>query len=38
MASAGSRDGREIVRILEDLRLKGRLGRDKEGRWVLDPA
>lgn len=37
MAAVGSKDGREIVRILEELRLKGRLGRDKDGRWVLDP-
>ena len=36
MAAVGSKDGREIVRILEDLRLAGRMGRDKEGRWVLD--
>ena len=36
MAATGSKDGREIVRILEDLRHAGRMGRDKEGRWVLE--
>lgn len=36
MSAVGSRDGREIVRILEQLRLAGRIGRDKEGRWTLD--
>lgn len=37
MAATDSRDGREIVRVLEALRKAGRMGRDKEGRWVLDP-
>jgi hypothetical protein len=31
----GSRDGREIVRTLEDLRASGRLDRDAEGRYRL---
>ena len=35
MAATGSRDGREIVRILEGLRGAGSLGRDGEGRWSL---
>lgn len=34
MAARASRDGREIVLELEALRLAGRVGRDKEGRWV----
>jgi 2,5-furandicarboxylate decarboxylase 1 len=33
MAARASRDGREIVRALEALR--GRLGRDEEGRYLL---
>jgi UbiD family decarboxylase len=35
MDAAGSRDGREIVRALEDLRASGRLDRDAEGRYRL---
>ena len=34
MAATGSRDGREIVIALENLRLAGKAGRDKEGRWI----
>ncbi len=34
MAAMASRDGREIVLKLEELRLAGRVGRDKEGRWI----
>lgn len=34
MAATGSRDGREIVLKLEELGKLGRVGRDKEGRWV----
>lgn len=34
MAATGSRDGREIVLKLEQLRNEGRAGRDKEGRWI----
>jgi UbiD family decarboxylase len=34
MAATGSRDGREIVIALEHLRLAGKAGRDKEGRWI----
>jgi len=34
MAATGSRDGREIVLVLEKLRLAGKVGRDKEGRWI----
>ena len=33
MGALGSRDGREIVRELEGLRLSGRLSRDGEGRY-----
>jgi UbiD family decarboxylase len=33
MAALGSRDGREIVRDLEALRLAGRLSRDGEGKY-----
>jgi len=35
MSAAGSRDGREIVRELEALRIAGRLARDAEGRYLL---
>ena len=35
MAAMASHDGREIVRDLEALRNRGRLGRDEEGRWKL---
>jgi len=38
MAAIGSRDGREIVLVLEKLRATGRLGRDGEGRYTLDRA
>ena len=35
MAATGSRDGREIVLVLEALRSGGRLARDAEGRYGL---
>jgi len=35
MAAAGSRDGREIVRALEDLRAKAALDRDADGRYFF---
>ncbi|HEY6864635.1 MAG TPA: UbiD family decarboxylase [Burkholderiales bacterium] len=35
MAATGSRDGREIVLVLESLRSGGRLARDAEGRYGL---
>ena len=35
MAAAGSRDGREIVRALEDLRAKAALDRDADGRYFI---
>jgi 2,5-furandicarboxylate decarboxylase 1 len=35
MNALGSRDGREIVRALGELRQAGRLGRDEIGRWTL---
>jgi UbiD family decarboxylase len=38
MSARGSRDGREIVRELEALRLAGQLGRDDEGRYVHRPS
>ena len=37
MSARGSRDGREIVRELEELRTSGRLERDAEGRYVHRP-
>jgi len=36
MAATGSRDGREIVRVLDGLRRAGRLGREDDGRWRLN--
>ena len=36
MAATGSRDGREIVLVLEKLRATGRLARDAEGGYTLD--
>lgn len=38
MAALGSRDGREIVRQLEELRGAGRLARDEEGRYLYRTA
>ena len=35
MDAVGSRDGREIVRLLEDMRAAGTLDRDAEGRYRL---
>jgi UbiD family decarboxylase len=37
MAATASRDGREIVLMLEALRAAGRLSRDAEGRYALKP-
>jgi UbiD family decarboxylase len=34
MSATGSRDGREIVRALEELRVAGRLKRDEQGRYL----
>ena len=31
----GSEDGREIASALDDLRQAGRLGRDRDGRYLL---
>jgi 3-polyprenyl-4-hydroxybenzoate decarboxylase len=36
MAALASRDGREIVLALDALRSAGRLGRDAEGRYLLE--
>lgn len=36
MAALGSKDGREIVRALDGLYASGRLGRQEDGRYVLD--
>jgi 2,5-furandicarboxylate decarboxylase 1 len=38
MAATGSRDGREIVRLLDALRRAGRLGREEDGRWRMEKA
>ena len=35
MAAVGSRDGREVVRMLAPLRDKLSLDRDAEGRYVI---
>lgn len=35
MTAIGTRDGREIFAIFDDLRAAGRLGRDADGRWLL---
>ncbi len=35
MSAVGSRDGREIVRVLDDLRKQTRLGRDERGRYLI---
>jgi UbiD family decarboxylase len=36
MAATGTRDGREIVRWLEDAGLRRRIGRDEEGRYQFE--
>lgn len=36
VATTGTSDGREIVRDLDELRAKGRLIRDSDGRYALD--
>jgi 2,5-furandicarboxylate decarboxylase 1 len=38
MCAIGSRDGREIVRALEELRAKASLERDPEGRYFIKSA
>lgn len=35
MVAIGTRDGREVVRDFDTLRAAGRLGRDKDGNWML---
>ncbi len=35
MTALASRDGREIVRALDELRVAGMLTRDERGRWAL---
>ncbi len=35
MAAVGSRDGRDVVRALDDLRRDGKLDRDDRGRYLL---
>ncbi|MEQ9814616.1 MAG: UbiD family decarboxylase [Azospirillaceae bacterium] len=35
MVAVGSRDGREIVLSLDEIRQQGRLGRDGEGKWLI---
>lgn len=37
MAATASRDGREIVRALDEIRRTGRLDRDAGGRYALKP-
>lgn len=36
VAATGTPDGREIVRVLDELSLKGRLIRNSNGRYMLD--
>jgi len=38
MSAVGSRDGREIVRALEDLRAKTTIERDSEGRYFIQKS
>src|SRR5579875_646287 len=38
MTALGSRDGREIVRMLDAIRKAGKLSRDERGRWALRPG
>jgi UbiD family decarboxylase len=38
MSAVGSRDGREVVRMLEPLRDKLSLDRDAEGRYFIKPS
>ncbi len=35
MSAVGSRDGREVVRTLEDLKAKVAIERDTEGRYFI---
>jgi hypothetical protein len=37
MSAVGSRDGREIVRRLEELRGTIAIDRDNEGRYMMKP-
>jgi hypothetical protein len=37
MAALGTRDGREILPILEKLYASGKLGRLEDGRYTLNP-
>ena len=37
MTAVGSRDGREIVLVLEPLRASGALDRDADGRYLIKP-
>jgi hypothetical protein len=36
--AVGSEDGRDVACALDDLRQKGRLGRDRDGRYHLVDA
>ena len=36
--AVGSEDGREVACALDELRQKGRLGRDRDGRYHLADA
>jgi UbiD family decarboxylase len=38
MSAIGSRDGRDVVRALEDLRAEASIERDGEGRYFIEPA
>ena len=38
MSAAGSRDGREVVRALDELRASAALDRDAEGRYFIDES
>jgi hypothetical protein len=38
MAAVGSRDGREVVRVLGGLRNTKTLDRDGEGRYFIKPG
>jgi hypothetical protein len=38
MSAIGSRDGRDVVRTLEDLRAKASIERDGDGRYFIGPV
>lgn len=38
MTAIGTRDGREIFAVFDELRAAGRLARDDAGRWMLAPG